>query len=111
LLGGNQRRTGSQEWVVDHGAALGMVQERPAHQFDRLLRAVARLLFVLVSPMGIEVFDFPYGTLGPVAAPVRLLALANRVPARFVPPMIIISPEDEVLLRPDDLGANLKADA
>src|SRR5439155_13371518 len=81
------------------------------HQFDRLLRAVAGLLLVLVPAVRVQVFDLPNGALCPVAAPVGFLALAHGIPARLMPPVVVAAPENEVLLRPDNLRANLEADA
>src|SRR5207245_875748 len=76
LLGCNHRTTRSQERVVDNIAPLGVVQNGPSHQFDRLLRAVAGLLLVLVAAVRVEVLHFPNGGLRAVAAPIRFLALA-----------------------------------
>jgi hypothetical protein len=43
----------NQERIADGVTAFSVVQDRPAHQLDRLLRAMAGLLFVLVAAVRI----------------------------------------------------------
>src|ERR1041384_7765726 len=59
-------------------------------------------------PDRIVVLDFPNGRLRSVANPVGLRALADRIPTRFVLPVVAPATKNKVLLDPNDLGANYK---
>src|SRR6516225_7363344 len=74
-FGRDHTRAGAEKWVIDRLAGPAVIGDRA----DRGLRAVT--------------------------APMTALALAHRVPAGFMLPVIIAAAQGEVLLDPDDLGA------
>src|SRR6516165_6270162 len=94
--------------VIDQLAGPAVVDDRAAHALDRLLRAVAKALFALSIAEWITIGDLPDCGLRAVALPVAGLALAHGVPAAFVLPVIIATAQREMLLRPDDLRAQLE---
>src|SRR3984893_9175099 len=106
-LGGDQTGARAEKRVVDRLAGPAVVGDRPAHAFDRLLGAVPPALLALLVAKGIIVGHLPNRRLPAVALPVALPALAHRVPAGLVLPMIIAAAQREVLLGPDDLSAQL----
>ena len=102
-LGGDDRGPRSGERLVDRLAGRAVVQHRPAHALDRLLRAVDRR-GVLVAAR-----DRPERGLLAVAVPVALALLAHRVPAGLVLPVVVAAAEHQPLLGPDDLRADGEA--
>src|SRR5450432_2109488 len=65
--------------------------------------------FGYVSPKWVQVGNLPQRRLGAIATPLRALPSPNRIPAWLVLPMVVTPAQSEVLLRPDNLGPNLKA--
>jgi hypothetical protein len=94
--------------VPDPRNGSAVVGDRAAHALDRLLCAVAPILLALSIAEWITIGDLPDCGLRAVALPVAGLALAHGVPAAFVLPVIIATAQREMLLRPDDLSAQLK---
>src|SRR6201981_3900837 len=72
------------------------------------LRAVPPTLLALSVTKRVVVGDLPDRGLRAVAIPLAALALAHRVPAGFMLPVIIAAAQGEVLLDPDDLRAQLQ---
>src|SRR5712672_2340115 len=107
-FGRDQARAGAEKRVIDRLAGPAVVGDRAAHAFDRLLGAMPPVLLALPVAERIVVGDLPDCRLRAVALPVARLALAHGVPAAFVLPMIMAAAQDEVLLGPDDLGAELQ---
>src|SRR5215472_2465550 len=107
-FGGDQARARAEKRVIDQFAGPAVVDDRAAHGFDRLLRAVAPTLLAPRAAERIVVGELPDGRLRAVAGPVAGLALAHGVPAAFVLPVIIAAAQREMLLRPDDLSAQLE---
>ena len=105
-FGRHQRRARAEEGIVDYVARDTIVQNRTAHECDRLLSAVSGCGFLPLSAKGIEVRNFPERRLGAVSAPVRVLLFSHCIPARLMLPVIITATQGEVLLGPDNLGAN-----
>ena len=95
--------------VIDQLAGPAVVDDRTAHALDRLLRAVAPALLALSIAERIVICDLPNRGLRAVALPMAGLALAHRVPAGLMLPMIIAAAQGEVLLGPDDLRPRLEA--
>src|SRR5271163_2362589 len=104
-FGGDQARAGAEKRIIDRLAWPAVVGDRPAHAFDRFLRAVPRALLALPVPERIVVRDLPHRRLLAAALPVAGFAVAHGVPAGFVFPVIIAAAQCEMLLGPDDLGA------
>src|SRR5262249_26870484 len=96
----DQRGPAADEGVVHGLARPAIVQHRPPHAFNRLLRAV-RGLGVLRAAR-----DGPKGRLLAIAGPVALLA--DPIPTGFVLPLIITPTDYQALLGPDDLGADIE---
>src|SRR5215469_5246132 len=94
--------------VIDQFAGPAVVDDRAAHRLDRLLRAVPPNFLALRAAKRIVVGELPDCRLRAVAGPVAGLALAHGVPAAFVLPVIIAAAQREMLLRPNDLSAQLK---
>ena len=107
-LGRDQARARAEKWVIDHLTGPAVVDDRAAHAFDRLLRAVPPARLTPRTAEWIVVGDFPDRRLGAAALPVAGLALPYRVPAGFVLPVIIAPAQCEVLLNPEDLSAQLQ---
>src|SRR5882724_13670026 len=107
-LGGDQARARAEKRVIDRLAWPAVVDDRAAHAFDRLLGAVPPALLALPVAKRVVVGDLPHRRLRAVALPVAGLALAHRVPAGFMLPMVIAAAQGEVLLGPDDLSARLQ---
>src|SRR5215471_7600509 len=107
-FGRNQARARAEKRVIDQLAGPAVVDDRAAHRFDRLLRAMPPTLLAPRAAKRIVVGEFPDRCLRAVAGPVAGLALAHGVPARLMLPMIIAAAQREMLLRPDDLRAQLE---
>jgi len=88
LLCGDQRCAGSEEGIVDDVTGSGIIEDRPAHQLDRFLRAVAGGFFALTADR-IHVGNLPDCGLASIAAPMCRFADTHCVPTGFVLPMII----------------------
>src|SRR5215471_12380188 len=107
-FGGNQARARAEKRVIDQLAGPAVVDDRAAHRFDRLLRAMPPTFLAPRAAERIVVGELPDRRLRAVAGPVAGLALAHGVPAAFVLPVIIAAAQREMLLRPDDLSAQLE---
>src|SRR5215472_2747434 len=107
-FGRYQARARTEKRVIDQLARPAVVDDRTAHRLDRLLRAVPPALLALRAAKRIVVGEFPDRCLRAVAGPVAGFALAHGVPAAFVLPVIIAAAQREMLLRPDDLSAQLE---
>src|SRR5215472_11499412 len=107
-FGGNHARARAEKRVIDQFAGPAVVDDRAAHRFDRLLRAMPPALLAPRAAERIVVGKLPDRCLGAVAGPVAGLALAHGVPAAYVLPVIIAAAQREMLLRPDDLSAQLE---
>src|SRR6516162_526567 len=107
-FGCDQAGAGAQKRIIDRLAGPAVIGDRAAHAFDRLLGTVPPGLLALLVAERVVVGDFPDRRLGTVTLPVADLALAHRVPAGFVLPMIIAAAQGEVVLGPDDLSAQLQ---
>src|SRR5215472_9239384 len=107
-FGGNHARARAEKRVIDQLAGPAVVDDRAAHRFDRLLRAMPPTLLAPRAAERIVVGELPDRCLRAVAGPVAGLALAHGVPAAFVLPVIIAAAHREMLLRPDDLRAQLE---
>src|ERR1700738_3522021 len=94
--------------VIDQLAGPAVVDDRTAHALDRLLRSMPPALLALSIAERIVVGDVPHCGLLAVALPVSSLALAHRVPAFFMAPMIVSAAQREMLLNPDDLRSRLQ---
>src|SRR5688572_3598268 len=90
LLGSDQRRAGAKERIEHDIVRPAVVADRPGHRLDRLLGAVSGL--VLVAARVVEV---PNRALRPVADPLARLALADRVPAGLVLPVVVAAGNGE----------------
>ena len=102
-LGGDQRGARAHERVVDRLTRARVVEDRAAHAFHRLLRAVDG------GGVLVAAGDGPERRLLAVAVPVALAGLPDRIPARLVLPVVVAAAEHQPLLRPDDLGADGEA--
>src|ERR1035437_984536 len=110
-LGGDQGAATSQERVVASLPRARVVENRPAHEFDGLLRAVAGSFGFrcALPPKRIQIRYLPDSRLRAIAAPVTSLASSHRIPARLMPPVVRAARDGEVLLHPDDLGPDLES--
>ncbi len=97
----DQGRAAAQEGLIDGVTRARVVQHRPAHALDRLLRAVLGLGVLLPARY------VPERCLLPVAGPIAFFA--DGIPTRLVLPVVVASSDYEPLLGPDDLGADRKA--
>src|SRR5215467_78641 len=107
-FGRDQARARSEKRVIDQLAGAAVVDDRAAHRLDRLLRAMPPTLPAPRAAKRIVVGELPDRCLRAVAGPVAGLALAHGVPAAFMLPVIIAAAQREMLLRPDDLSAQLE---
>src|SRR5215469_8313303 len=107
-LGGDQARARAKKRVIDRLTGLSVVGDWAAHAFDRFLGAVPPTLLALSVAEWVVVRDLPDRRLRAVTIPLAGLALAHRVPAGLVLPVIIPTAQGEVLLDPDDLRAQLQ---
>src|ERR1035437_5511479 len=110
-LGGEQGAAASQERVVANLPRTRVVENRPAHDLDGLLGAVAgSFVFRYALPAKrIQVRYLPDGRLRAIAAPVTSLASSHSIPARLMPPVVRAARDGKVLLHPDDLGPDLES--
>jgi len=93
----DQCSPGSHEGFKHRLAGAGVVQHRAAHALDRLLRAMHRGGILVLAG------DVPQRGLLAVASPMALAGLLDRIPARFMLPVIIALAEDKPVLGPDYL--------
>src|SRR5690349_13732644 len=100
-FGGDQARAGAEKRIIDRLAGPAVVGDRPAHAFDRLLRAVPRALLALPIAERIVVGDLPERRLLAAALPVAGFAVAHRIPAGLMLPVVIAAAQSEMLLGPD----------
>src|SRR5215469_15707942 len=107
-FGRDQTRARTKKWVIDQLAGPAVVDDRSAHALDRLLRGVPPARLALAIAERIVVGDLPHSGLLAVPLPVASLALAHRVPAGFMAPMVVTPAQGEMRLGPDDLSAQLK---
>src|SRR5207245_1673268 len=105
-LSGDERCSGTEKGVVYDFACARVIENRPAHQLQRFLCAVSCGFLIPITSKGIEVGNFPQRGLLSITGPVRAFALAHGVPAGLMLPVIIAPPDREMLLSPDDLGAD-----
>src|SRR5215470_18851779 len=108
-FGRDQTRARPEKRVIDQLAGPAVVDDRSAHALDWLLRGVLPARLALAIAERIVVGDLPHGGLLAVPLPVASLALAHRVPAGFVAPMVVAPAQGEMRFGPDDLSAQLKA--
>src|SRR5205823_5423618 len=108
-LGGDHAGARAEKRVIDRLAGPAVVDDRAAHAFDRLLGAVPPARLPQPAAERVVVGDLPNRGLRAVALPMAGLALAHRVPAGLMLPMIIAAAQGEVLLGPDDLRPRLEA--
>src|SRR5690349_21023193 len=102
-FGRDQARARTEKRVIDQLAGPAVVDDRTAHALDRLLRAVSPTLLALSIAERIVVRDLPHGGLLAVTLPLASLALAHRVPAIFMTPMVVAAAHCKMLFDPDDL--------
>src|SRR6516164_9931325 len=107
-FGGDQAGARTEKRVIDQLAGPAIVDNRVAHALDRLLRGVPPALLALSIAKRIVVGDLPHGGLLAATLPVARLALAHRIPAGFMAPMVVTPAQGEMRLGPDDLSAHLK---
>ena len=98
-------RARTEKRIIDQLARPAVVNDRTAHALDRLLRGVSPSLLALPIAKRIVIGDLPYGGLLATPLPVARLALAHRVPAGFMAPMVVAPAQGEMRLGPDDLSA------
>src|SRR4051812_3515069 len=91
-LRGYQRGSATEEGFIDELARVAVIEDRPAHAFDGLLR---RMLCIGILSAG---RDGPQRGLPAVAAPVAFLP--NGVPARLMLPMVIALTHHQTFLSP-----------
>src|SRR5205823_9749051 len=102
-FGCDQARARTEKRIVDQFAGPAVVDDRAPHAVDRLLRSVPPALLALSITERIVVGDLPYRGLLAVTLPLARLALAHRVPAIFMTPMVVAAAQCKMLLDPDDL--------
>ena len=104
-FGRDQARARTEKRVIDQLGLPAIVDDRTAHALDRLLRGVPPALLALSITKRIVVGDLPHGGLLAATLPVARLALAHRIPAGFMAPMVVAPTQGEMWLGPDDLSA------
>src|ERR1700740_2082012 len=107
-FGRDQARARTEKRVIDQLAGPAVVDDRTAHALDRLLRAVSPALLALSIAERIVVGDLPHRGLLAVTLPLARLALAHRVPAILMTPMVVAAAQCKMLLYPDDLPPRLQ---
>src|SRR5262252_4822408 len=107
-FGCDKARARTAQRSIDQLAPPAVVNDRTAHALDRLLRGVSPSLLALPIAKRIVIGDLPYGGLLAAPLPVARLALAHRVPAGFMAPMVVAPAQGKMRLGPDDLRAQLK---
>src|ERR1700720_4964969 len=100
-FGRDQARARTEKRVIDQLAGPAVVDDRTAHALDRFLCAVSPALLALSITERIVVGDLPHGGLLAVTLPLASLALAHRVPAVFMTPMVVAAAQCKMLLDPD----------
>src|SRR5262249_52150401 len=101
-LGGNERGSRAEEWIVDRSAALRVIQDRPAHEFDRFLRRVIALFFLRSAHDELRRGRVPHGgVVASLAEPGRVF-LAH-VPTRLVLVPVVCTRQDRAALVPNYL--------
>src|ERR1035437_8662626 len=110
-LGCDQGAATSQERVVASLPRTRVVENRPAHDLDGLLGAVAgSFVFRCALPAKwVQVRYLPDRRLRAIAAPATGLAFPHCIPAGLMPPVVRAARDGEVLLHPDDLGPDLES--
>src|ERR1700752_2125860 len=108
-FGGDQARARTEKRVIDQFAGPAVVDDRSANALDGLLCGVPPARLALAIAKRIVVGDLPYGGLLAAPVPMARLALAHRVPAGFMAPMVVAPAQCEMRLGPDDLSTQLKA--
>src|SRR6266478_7316724 len=99
----------AKERIVNQVSALGVVQNGPTHQLDRLLCSVPRRNLFAVTPEGVQIGNLPQGRLRAVSAPVGLASFSDCKKTGFVLPVVRTSTHHKVLLGPDNLGPDREA--
>src|SRR5262249_11349532 len=100
-------RSGPGKRVIDGTAAIGVIEDRPAHTLHRFLGAVTgpfilqRTRPTLAEAIG----DKPQRALFPVPLPVAGLTLTHGIPAGFMLNVIAGATDDEMRFGPNDLRA------
>src|SRR6516225_6836444 len=107
-FGRDQARARTEKPVIDQLARPAVVDDRTAHALDRVLCGVSPTLLALSIAKRIVIGDLPHGGLLAAPLPVARLALAHRVPAGFMAPMVVAPAQGEMRLGPDDLSAQLE---
>src|SRR6201993_5539871 len=107
-FGRDQARARTKKRVIDQFAGPAVVDDRSAHALDRLLRGVPPARLALAIAKRIVVGELPYGGLRAAPLPMARLALAHRVPAGFMAPMVVAPAQCEMRFGPDDLSAQLE---
>src|SRR5207245_2570816 len=105
----DQRRSRAEKRIVDRCAAFGVIQYGPAHQIHWFLCRVTRGAFLVVPPERIQVSYLPDCGLCAVSSPVGATSFAHRIPAWLVLPVIRPTAQRKMLLRPDNLSAQLES--
>src|ERR1017187_7411318 len=110
-LGGDQGAATSQERVVASLPRTRVVENRPAHELDRLLSAMAGcFVFRCALPAKrIQVRYLPDSRLRAIAAPVTSFTSSDHIPARLMAPVVRAAGDGEVLLHPYNLGPDLES--
>src|ERR1700739_970375 len=96
-FGRDQTGHRTEKRVIDQLAGPAVVDDRTPHALDRLLRAVSPALLAPSIAARIVVRDLPRGGLLAVTLPLASLALAHRVPAIFMPPMVVTAAQCKML--------------
>src|SRR6516225_10360191 len=107
-FGRDQARARTEKRVIDQLAGPAIVDNWATHALDRLLRGVPPALFALSIAKRIVVADLPHGGLLAATLPVAWLALAHRIPAGFMAPMVVAPTQGEMRFGPNDLSAQLE---
>src|SRR6185436_7015579 len=101
-LCGGERRTGTQKWVIDQFATLGVVQDWPPHQLDRLLCGVIEFLLLRSAHNELWGWGIPdRRAFARLSEPGRVLF--PHVPAGFVLIPVVRSRQHDPALVPNDL--------
>ena len=97
-FGRDQARARTEKRVIDQLARPAVVDDRTAHALDRLLRGVPPALLALSIAQRVVIGDLPHGGLLAATLPVAWLALAHRIPAGFMAPMVVAPTQGEMRL-------------
>jgi hypothetical protein len=85
---------------------LDVIQDRASHQLHGFLSSMTGSGLEPIAPKGVQVGHLPHRGLR--ALPVGFTPVPNTDPAGFVLPMIMAAAEREMLLDPNNLGADLE---